>query len=215
MLTLLIGNKNYSSWSLRAWIMLRHAGLPFDEVLVPLDQPDTAARIRAFSPAGLVPALRADGLLVWESLAICEYACELSGRGLPADPAARALVRSVSAEMHAGLSALRREWPMNIRATGRRTTPTSALQAQVARVDTLWNECRARFGAGGPWLFGDYSLADAMYAPVVLRFNTYGAQVSPVAQAYMATVLADPLLADWLAAAAAEPWIVAADETGA
>jgi glutathione S-transferase len=214
MLTLLIGNKNYSSWSLRAWIMLRHAGLPFEELQVPLDLPDTAARIRAFNPAGLVPALRHDGLLVWESLAICEYACELSGKGLPRDPAARALARSASAEMHAGMRALRREWPMNIRALGRRTTPTPEVLSQIARVDALWNECRARFGAGGPWLFGEYSLADAMYAPVVLRFRTYGAAVSPLAQAYMATVLADPLLADWLAAAAAEPWIVAADEAG-
>jgi len=215
MLTLLVGNKNYSSWSLRAWIMLRHAGLEFDELLVPLDQPGTAAAIRAFNPAGLVPALRHDGLLVWESLAICEYACELSGRGLPADPAARALARSVSAEMHAGFRPLRKLWPMNARALGRRTAEPPGLLADVARIDQLWNECRARHGAGGPWLLGDYSLADAMYAPVVLRLRTYGARVSPVAQAYMEAVLADPAMQDWLAAAAAEPWVVAADEAGA
>jgi glutathione S-transferase len=215
MLTLLIGNKNYSSWSLRAWIMLRHAGLPFEELLVPLDRPDSAERIRAFNPAGLVPALRHDGLLVWESLAICEYVCELAGRGLPTDPVARAQARSVSCEMHAGLRALRGSWPMNIRATGRRTPASPELLAQVTRVETLWHECRTRFGAGGPWLFGEYSLADAMYAPVVMRFRTYGAEVSALAQAYMTTVLTDPLLADWLAAAATEPWVVAADEAGA
>jgi glutathione S-transferase len=215
MLTLLVGNKNYSSWSLRAWIMLRHAGLAFDELLVPLDQPGTAAAIRAFNPAGLVPALRHDGLLVWESLAICEYACELSGRGLPADPAARALARSTSAEMHAGFRQLRKLWPMNARALGRHTAEPLGLLADVARVDQLWNECRARHGAGGPWLLGDYSIADAMYAPVVLRFRTYGARVSAVAQAYMETVIADPAMREWLAAAAAEPWVVAADEAGA
>lgn len=215
MLTLLIGNRNYSSWSLRAWIMLRHCGLAFDELQVPLDLPETAARIRAFNPAGLVPALRHDRLLVWESLAICEYACELSRRGLPLDPAARALARSVSAEMHAGFRALRTLWPMNIRATGRRVAATPALAADLARIEALWQECRARFAGGGPWLFGEYSLADAMYAPVVLRLRTYGAEVSPLARSYMATVLADPLLADWLGAAAAEPWVVAADEAGA
>ena len=215
MLTLLVGNKNYSSWSLRAWIMLRHAGLAFDELLVPLDQPDTAGAIRAFNPAGLVPALRHNGLLVWESLAICEYACELSGRGLPTDPAARARARSVSAEMHAGFRQLRKSWPMNARALGRRTAEPPELLAQVARIDQLWSECRVRCGADGRWLFGDYSLADAMYAPVVLRFRTYGARVSPVAQAYMDNVIGDPVMQEWLAAAAAEPWVVAADEAGA
>jgi glutathione S-transferase len=214
-LQLLIGNRNYSSWSLRAWIMLRHAGLPFDELLVPLDHPGTAAAIRAFNPAGLVPALRHDGVLIWESLAICEYACELSGRGLPADPAARALARSVSAEMHAGFRALRKLWPMNTRALGRRTAEPPELLAQVERIDQLWNQCRASHGAGGQWLLGDYSLADAMYAPVVLRFRTYGARVSPVARTYMEAALADPAMQEWLAAAAAEPWVVAADEAGA
>jgi glutathione S-transferase len=214
-LTLLIGNKNYSSWSLRAWIMLRHAGLAFDEHLVPLDEADTAAAIRAFNPAGLVPALRHGDLLIWESLAICEYACELAGRGLPANPAARALARSASAEMHAGFRQLRKLWPMNARALGRRTAEPPALLADVARIDRLWNDCRARHGSGGPWLFGDYSLADAMYAPVVLRFRTYGARVSPVAQSYMDTALADAAMREWLPPAAAEPWVVAADEAGA
>jgi len=215
MLTLLIGNKNYSSWSLRAWILLRHLGLEFTELQVPLDLPDTAARLRAFNPAGLVPALRDGELLVWDSLAVCEYACELAGRGLPADRAARALARSVAAEMHSGFRALRGTWPMNARATGRRTTTSPELLADVARIDTLWNQCRATHGGGGPWLLGGYSLADAMYAPVALRFHTYGAQLSPVAAAYVQAVLADPIMGEWLAAARAEPWVIAHDEAGA
>ena len=215
MLTLLIGNKNYSSWSLRAWILLRHLGLEFIELQVPLDLPDTAARLRAFNPAGLVPALRDGELLVWDSLAVCEYACELAGRGLPADRAARALARSVAAEMHSGFRALRGTWPMNARATGRRTAMSPALLADVARIDTLWNQCRATQGGGGPWLLGEYSLADAMYAPVALRFHTYGAQLSPVAAAYVQAVLADPIMGEWLAAARAEPWVIAHDEAGA
>jgi glutathione S-transferase len=215
MLTLLIGNRNYSSWSLRAWIMLRHLGLEFSEQQVPLDQPDTAAHVRAFNPAGLVPALRDGGLLVWDSLAICEYACELAGRGLPAERAARALARSVAAEMHSGFRVLRRTWPMNARATGRRTATPPALLAEVARIDAVWNQCRAARTGEGPWLLGDYSLADAMYAPVALRFATYGAALSPVAAGYVQAVLADPLMEEWMAAARAEPWVIAHEETGA
>jgi len=214
MLTLLIGNKNYSSWSLRAWILLRHLGLAFTEQQVVLDQPDTQARIRAFNPAGFVPALRDGELLVWDSLAIGEYACELAGRGLPADRARRALVRSVAAEMHSGFRTLRSAWPMNARATGRRTASSPQLEAEVARIDALWNQCRAARGADGPWLLGEYSLADAMYAPVALRFATYGAQLSAVAAAYLQAVLADPAMGEWIAAARAEPWVIAREETG-
>ncbi len=215
MLTLLIGNKNYSSWSLRAWGMLRHLGLEFREQLVPLDQPDTAARVRAFNPSGLVPALRDGELLVWDSLAICEYACELAGRGLPAARAARALARSVSAEMHSGFRVLRGTWPMNARASGRRTQEPPGLLGEVARIDWLWNECRAARSGDGPWLLGEYSIADAMYAPVALRFATYGASLSPVATAYVQAVLADPVIGEWIASARAEPWVIAADEAGA
>jgi glutathione S-transferase len=214
-LTLYIGNRNYSSWSLRPWILARHLELEFDERLIPLDQPDSAARIRAVNPAGRVPALRCGDTLVWESLAIGETLCELAGRGLPADPALRALARSVSAEMHAGFTALRTQWPMNARATGRRTAMNSALAQDIQRIATLWRDCRGRCADAGPWLFGEYSLADAMYAPVVLRFRTYGAQVLPQAHQYMATVLADTHLGEWLAAAAAEPWTLAREEVGA
>jgi glutathione S-transferase len=213
-LTLIIGNRNYSSWSLRPWLLLRHLALEFDEQQILLDQPDSEQRLRAANPAGRVPALRHGPLLVWDSLAICEYLCELAGRGLPADRAARALARSVSAEMHSGFQALRTQWPLNARATGRRTPGTPALEQDIARIDAIWCECRNRFGAQGPWLFGEFSVADAMYAPVVLRFRTYGAEVSALAQQYALTVLADAPLQEWLAAAAAEPWTVSSDGTG-
>jgi len=214
-LTLIIGNKNYSSWSLRPWILLQHLGLEFTEQQIPLDQADSAARIRAINPAGRVPALRHGELMIWESIAIGEYLCELAGKGLPPERAARAQARSVSAEMHAGFHALRTQWPMNARALGRRTAMSAALQGDITRIEHIWGECRGRYGASGPWLFGDYSLADAMYAPVVLRFRTYGARLSATTQQYVDSALADAALQEWLAAAAAEPWTIAADEAGA
>jgi glutathione S-transferase len=213
-LTLVIGNKNYSSWSLRPWMLARHLELEFDELLIPLDQPDSRERINAASPAGRVPVLRHGELVVWESIAICEYLCELAGAGLPPEQPARALARSVSAEMHAGFTALRQQWPMNARAVGRRTPMSAALRQDIARVDALWCEARGRFGAGGPWLFGAYSMADAMYAPVVLRFHSYGAQLSAAARQYLATALADGALCSWVAAAAAEPWTISHEEVG-
>jgi len=213
-LTLYIGNKNYSSWSLRPWILARRLGLEFSERLIRLDQPDSPQQIRALNPAGRVPALRYGETLIWDSLAIGETLCELAGRGLPAGFAARAQARSLSAEMHSGFQALRSQWPMNARATGRHTAMSAALRQDIERIDASWTACRARYGADGPWLCGEYSLADAMYAPVVLRFRTYGAQLSPTAHQYMATVLADADLKDWLAAAAAEPWTLPREEVG-
>jgi glutathione S-transferase len=214
-LTLAVGNRNYSSWSLRAWIALKHLGVEFTEVVIPLDRPDTHEQIERFGPSGRLPVLRAGDLAVWDSLAICEYAAELTGRGWPRAGEARALARSISAEMHSGFSNLRSLWPMNARARNRRTAMTAALAADVERIDEIWNDCRHRFGAGGPWLFGaDYTIADAMYAPVVLRFNTYGARVSDTARWYMATVLEDPALQEWLRAARAEPWTIPVDEVG-
>jgi glutathione S-transferase len=212
--TLIIGNKNYSSWSLRPWILLRHLQLPFEEELIPLYQPGTGARIAQHSPGGRVPVLKHGDVTIWESIAIGEYLCELTGDGWPLDPAARAHARVVSAEMHAGFSSLRAQWPMNARATGRRTPMTAELRADIERIDALWSDCRARFGAHGAWLFGEYSLADAMYAPVALRFRSYGATLSPPAQAYLETVLQDSPLQQWLAAAALEPWTIAYSEVG-
>jgi glutathione S-transferase len=214
-LTLVVGNKNYSSWSLRAWMALKHLGMEFTEIVIPLDQADTHEQIDRYGPSGRVPVLRAGELVVWDSLAICEYAAELTGKGWPSEREARALARSASAEMHSGFPSLRSLWPMNARARNRRTAMTAGLAADVERIDEIWNDCRHRFGAGGPWLFGaEYTIADAMYAPVVLRFNTYGARVSDTARWYMATALEDSALQAWLRAAREEPWTIAADEVG-
>jgi glutathione S-transferase len=213
-LTLVIGNKNYSSWSLRAWLLLKHVGVEFDEVVIALDQPDTREQLDRYGPSGRVPVLQHGEVRVWDSLAICEYVAELSGKGWPQERTARALARAVSAEMHSGFTTLRSLWPMNARARNRRSAVTAALEADVERIDEIWNDCRSRFGAGGPWLFGEYSIADAMYAPVVLRFNTYGAGISQAARWYMASVLEDGALQEWLQAAKHEPWTIAADEVG-
>lgn len=211
---LTMGNKNYSSWSLRPWLLMKHVGLEFAERVIPLDTPEFARDVASSSPTRRVPVVRHGALLVWDSLAICEYACELSGRGWPVDREARAVARSACAEMHSGFSILRSQWPMNARATGRRTAPSPERTAEIARIENLWADCRARFGAGGPWLFGDYSVADAMYAPVVLRLRTYGATVRDTTAAYMAAVIADAPMVEWLAAAAAESWIIDASEIG-
>jgi glutathione S-transferase len=213
-LTLVIGNKNYSSWSLRAWLFMRHVGVEFEEIVIRLDTADTREHMDRYGPSGRVPVLRQGKLCVWDSLAICEYVAELSGRGWPRAPEVRAVARSVSAEMHSGFTTLRSLWPMNARARNRRTAVTAPLEADIERIDEIWNDCRARFGEGGPWLFGEYSVADAMYAPVVLRFNTYGARISQAARWYMASVLEDAPLQEWLQAAKQEPWTIDADEVG-
>ncbi len=213
-LTLVIGNRNYSSWSLRAWLLLKRLGVEFREVLIRLDTPTTKDEIEQYGPSGRVPVLLDGDLRVWDSLAICEYVAELTGRGWPLERSARAVARSVCAEMHSGFVNLRTEWPMNARARNRRTVSTPGLEADVDRVDEIWNDCRRRFGTAGPWLFGEYSIADAMYAPVVLRFNTYGARISETARWYMAAALEDATLQSWLAAAKAEPWTLATSEIG-
>ncbi|MGE0583301.1 MAG: glutathione S-transferase family protein [Steroidobacteraceae bacterium] len=208
-LTLVIGNKNYSSWSLRPWMLLKHLGLAFDEVLVQLDTPQFKAQVAEWSPALRVPVLRDGALRIWDSLAICEYACELAGRGWPRDPADRARARSLAAEMHSGFQVLRSTWPMIASARNRRTTMTPELAAEVKRIDSAWSQCRGEFGARGPWLFGaEYCVTDAMFAPVVLRFLTYGASLSAAAAAYVEHALADPILREWMAAAEAESWVI-------
>ena len=213
-LTLVIGNRNYSSWSLRPWLFMKHAGVEFEEILIPLDSPETREQIERYGPSGRVPVLRQGKLCVWDSLAICEYVAELSGKGWPQARETRAVARAVCAEMHSGFTTLRSLWPMNARARNRRTAVTAALEADIERIDEIWNDCRARFGGDGPWLFGDYGIADAMYAPTVLRFNTYGARISQTARWYMASVLEDAALQGWLQAAKQEPWTIAADEVG-
>ncbi|HEX3396751.1 MAG TPA: glutathione S-transferase family protein [Steroidobacteraceae bacterium] len=204
MSTLLIGSKNYSSWSLRPWAFLRKVDFPFAEQIVHFDESGYQARIAALSPSKRVPALMVGGVTIWDSLAICEYAAEVTGRGLPRDRPARARARSVAAEMHSGFQALRNECPMNVRARDRSVPPTAELQADIARIDAIWSGCREEHGSGGSWLFGEFSMADAMFAPVVFRFQTYGASLSPASQAYLDHALADAALREWQDAAANE-----------
>jgi glutathione S-transferase len=215
-LLLVLGNKNLSSWSLRPWLLLRHAGIPFEERVFLFEEPRWRERIVELSPSRRVPALRHGDTVVWDSLAICEYVAETSGRGWPAERAARAFARSVSAEMHSGFVNLRTEWPMNARARNRIAPMTPGLEADIERIDELWCDCRRRFGSrgDGPWLFGQYTIADAMYAPVVLRFNTYRAQISETARWYAAAALEDAHMQQWVRAAQDEPWINATYEVG-
>lgn len=204
MSTLLIGSKNYSSWSLRPWIFLRKTACKFTEQIVHFDENGYQARIAALSPSRRVPLLTDAGVKIWDSLAICEYAAESSGRGLPGDRMARARARSVAAEMHSGFQALRNECPMNVRARNHRVPLTPELQADIARIDEIWSGCRMEHGRAGSWLFGDFSIADAMFAPVFFRFQTYGASLSPASQSYLEHALRDPDVRDWQNAASAE-----------
>jgi glutathione S-transferase len=212
--TLVIGNKLYSSWSLRPWLLLRGLGIAFEEVLIPLDQPDTKARILAHSPGGKVPVLVEDGFSVWESVAIMEHVADTRPElgAWPSDPAARAMARSVSAEMHAGFTALRSACPMNLGKRYATRDRGEAVARDVARVTAIWREARERYGADGPFLFGAFSAADAMYAPVVTRLDTYSISVDPVSRAYMDTILGLPAFREWLDAALDEPWVLAHDE---
>ena len=206
MLTLVIGDKQLSSWSLRPWILLRHLDLPFEEVRLPLDTPRFHAEIGRWSPSGRVPVLLDGDLRIWDSVAICEYASELAGgAGWPADRNLRAFARSISAEMHSGFGALRHAMPMNIRAS----TPYKKHQAYVisdiARLTAIWEICRSRYGKDGPFLFGKFSIADAMFAPVVWRFQTYAVELPPVSRAWVETMRTLPAMEEWRASALAEP----------
>ncbi|MGH8121202.1 MAG: glutathione S-transferase family protein [Rudaea sp.] len=208
--TLVIGSKNYSSWSLRAWLLLRQFDVDFIEIKLPLDTAEFYARIGDYSPAGRVPVLIDGEVRVWDSLAICEYANErfLDGRGWPTDRAARAWARAISAEMHSGFTALRGALPMNCRK--RVATPSLSAEAQrdVERVAAIWCEARERHAGDGSFLFGKFSIADAMYAPVVLRFISYAIELDVPARAYVETIAALPALRDWLAETATEPLAV-------
>lgn len=212
---LVIGNKNYSSWSLRPWLLLRHHGVVFDEHRILLDTPQFAAEVAPWSPNGRVPALRHGEISVWDSLAICEYVSEtfLAGAGWPDDAAARAQARAVSAEMHSGFQALRTAMPMNCR----RRKPAAAASVEtrhdIERVVALWNDCRRRFGADGAFLFGGFSIADAMYAPVALRFLSYGVALDADARAYVDALLGLAALQEWLRAAEVETESLAATES--
>jgi glutathione S-transferase len=204
---LYVGNRNYSSWSIRGSLLVRQSGLPCDEIVIPLDTSDYKAQLAAVSPSGRVPVLYVDDFVVWDTLAIAEFLHErVPAAGLwPRDTAARALARSVSAEMHAGFATLRQQMPMDIRAR-RSAAVTSEARTDIARIEALWTTCRTAHGQGGDYLFGAWSAADAMYAPVVSRFRTYGVALGPIAAAYAAAVWEWPAFASLAAEAAAEPW---------
>lgn len=211
---LVIGNKNYSSWSLRPWLLLRQLGLPFAEERIALDQPDTKPRILARSPAGKVPVLIEGELSIWESLAIIEHVAETESAVWPTEPGARALARSTAAEMHGGFAALRNELPMNVRATGRKVRPSPAAEADIARVKAIWSAAREAHGASGPWLFGTFSAADAMFAPVASRFRTYGVDLPEPLAGWQTTLLECPAMQEWTAAARAETEVIAHEDIG-
>jgi glutathione S-transferase len=207
-LHLFIGNKCFSSWSLRAWLALKHLGLPFEETVIRLRQPDTRANIRALARSEKVPCLHHGKRVIWESLSILEYLAELSPEShlWPKDRAARADARSISAEMHSGFAELRQEWGMNLR---RKKTPkplAGAARDQAKRIEDYWRRMRAAHGHGGPFLFGAFTAADAMYAPVVTRFDTYGGTLAPDTRAYCDAILATDGMRQWYAEAANEPW---------
>lgn len=211
-LTLYIGNKNYSSWSLRPWLALTAAGVPFEEVLIPFDFPDGNPRFSEVSPTGRVPVLHHGQVRVWESLAIIEYAAELfPDHGMwPTAVGDRAVARSISMEMLSGFRALRGACPMNMRRPKRRIELPEGVEDDVARIASIWKECVAR--SGGPYLFGRFSAADAMYAPVVNRFKIYDLVEDPAVLDYMSAVEAHPAWLKWQESALAETWIVPEDE---
>ncbi len=207
-LTLVVGNKNYSSWSLRPWLALQMAGLDFDEVRIPLYEPGSHDAILRHSPAARVPILRDGALTIWDSLAICEYVAELAPQaGLwPDDRALRAEARSISAEMHAGFAALRTAMPMNLRIERAQlaASPPAAVQADVARIVAIFEACRERHHAGGAFLFGRFTIADAMFAPVATRFRTYSVPLSARSEAYCEALWSLAPMRAWTAAAVAE-----------
>jgi glutathione S-transferase len=215
-LKLVIGNKNYSSWSLRPWLALRAGNIVFEEVFIPLYTGDAdKKRILAFTGSGKVPALIDGDITVWDSLAIIEYAAERfpESRLWPEDRASRAHARSISAEMHSGFVALRSECGMNLHRPVKAVTLSEAARADVARVQQIWIECRERHATSGPFLFGAFSGADAMFAPVVHRFRTYAIEVAPLARDYMNAMMALPAFQEWTRAGLAETIVIERFET--
>jgi glutathione S-transferase len=213
---LVIGNKNYSSWSLRAWFLLQEAGFDFEELRIPLDTDTSASEIAKYSPAGRVPVLLLDEQIIWDTLAIGETLAERwpEKKLWPADPVARAHARSVSAEMHAGFAELREAMPMNCRAMGRKVILTDAVAADIDRIFAIWTDCHHRYEKDGDWLFGSFSIADAMFAPVVLRFRTYGINLSESASIYPQRLLESAAIQDWLLESESETEVIRQDEAG-
>ena len=213
-LKLVIGNKNYSSWSLRPWIFMKHKCLEFEEERVPLFEAETDSRLARYFSDSKVPVLVDGELVVWDSLAILEYLADKypEAGGWPGDPEARAVARSVSAEMHSSFGSLRSEMPMNCRRTFSGIKFSEATYRDVERVKALWRHCRQCYGKSGPWLFGDYTIADAMFAPVAIRFSGYEVKLDGEAETYLTNVLQDPNLQEWIGAGKAEKEVIAEDE---
>ncbi|WP_243371832.1 glutathione S-transferase family protein [Microvirga solisilvae] len=211
--TLVIANKCYSSWSLRPWLLMKQFGIAFDEITIPLDLPDTREKNLKYSPAGKVPILIDGDVTVWESIAIMEYVGEVFGvPAWPEDRKARAMARSIAAEMHAGFQGLRSTCPMNLGKKFAQKDRGEAVAKDVARFAEIVRQARERFGAGGPFLFGAFSAADAMYAPLVTRLDTYSIALDAQARAYVDAILSLPAFQEWRAEALKESWIVDADE---
>ena len=211
---LVIANKNYSSWSLRPWMAMTMVGLDFDESMILLDTPVMKKQIAGHSPAGRLPVLHHGKITVWETLAILEYLAETypEKNFWPKSRAARAMARAVSNEMHAGFSSLRNACPMNLRRAPKAVRMNEPIRADVARIEEIWRDCRKTYGKGGKFLFGKFSNADAMFAPVVTRFETYAIPVARDTKAYMDTVMATKAFQAWKSAALKETWIVPHDE---
>ena len=210
-LTLVIGNKNYSSWSLRPWLLLKHFDIPFEEIRVPLYRADSQEVLKTLSPSGLVPALVHGEIKVWDSLAISEYIQELfpALAMWPLELEARGVARSISCEMHSGFSAIRSHMPMNCKKSFPGKGINHDTAPEIARVQQIWRECRTRFGKHGTMLFGGFTIADAMFAPMALRFNTYQVELDDISKAYVSAILALPELKEWVAAACLETEVLA------
>jgi glutathione S-transferase len=210
-LTLVIANKCYSSWSCRPWILMRHFGIPFEEIVVPLATPTTRDELLAHTPSGKAPCLLDGGFVVWDSLAILEYIAETFPQHhiWPVDRNARARARSLAAEMHSGFMDLRSQMPMNLRRAVHKLTPTPGARADVARLEQAFSDAHGEFGNNGDFLFGAFCATDAMFAPIVNRLHVYDVEVSPQTRSYMDRVMALPAWQDWSTAAATEPWTIA------
>jgi glutathione S-transferase len=207
---LVIGNKGYSSWSLRGWLGLKQTGLAFEEILIPLDRPESAAALAMHSPSRRVPVLVDGGSRIWETIAILEYCAEIAPQaGLwPADRARRAHARAISAEMHSGFANLRRHLPMDLKRKPEPRAYPEEVAADIARIEAIWAECLAQRPKGGPFLFGAFSAADAMFAPVATRFRSYAVPVSAMSRDYCDAIFDHPPMREWVAAGLKEPWVI-------
>lgn len=212
--TLVIGNKNYSSWSLRSWLLMRVADISFGEVLLPLDTDEFEQKIHDYSPSGCVPVLIEGKTAIWDTLAIAEYLAEVFPEKhlWPADAAARAQARAVSAEMHSGFPDLRRELPMNLRRPVGAVPVSKGTLGDIDRIFKIWRGCREEWGRGGQFLFGDFSIPDAFYAPVAARFQTYGLELDEIVGSYVEVIHRLPAFLEWQQGARDEPWIIESDE---